>query len=85
MEIQHLETVTRDVDAVCTAYTPARKVRLAEPDAELGTARTAKLMGGGVVGLCAPQRDTEEPVMRPYQLVDDIQNAAQCVIISKGT
>tara|TARA_R110002073_G_scaffold335810_2_gene529029 strand:- start:36357 stop:36599 length:243 start_codon:yes stop_codon:yes gene_type:complete len=38
----------------------------------LGNARTAALPHGGKIGVRAPMRETEEPVVRPYVLVDDI-------------
>jgi predicted enzyme related to lactoylglutathione lyase len=38
-------------------------------------ARTASLPGGGSIGVRGPLRDTEEPVVRPYWLVDDIEAA----------
>ena len=41
----------------------------------LGGARTATLEDGGMVGVRGPLRDTEDPVVRPYILVEDIQAA----------
>lgn len=65
MKIQYLEIVTKKVEEVCAAYAAAHKVQFSEPDAGLGNARTAPLTGGGLVGVRAPLRDTEEPVVRP--------------------
>ena len=45
------------------------------PEPELGNARTASLPDGGLVGVRAPLRETEEPIVRPYWLVDDIKAA----------
>lgn len=70
--VQYLEIVTRDVDAVIAAYGSALGVQFSEPDPALGGARTASLAGGGLVGVRAPLRDTEDPVVRPYVLVPDI-------------
>jgi predicted enzyme related to lactoylglutathione lyase len=75
MQIYYLEIVTRDVDAVCSAYAAANDVQFGKPDSGLGNARTAALSGGGLVGVRAPLRETEEPVVRPYWLVDDIEAA----------
>lgn len=75
MRVYYLEIVTKEVDAVCAAYAAANGVEFGTPDAGLGNARTAAMLGGGLVGVRAPLRDTEEPVVRPYWLVDDI-NAA---------
>jgi predicted enzyme related to lactoylglutathione lyase len=58
-------------------------VQFGESDAGLGNARTAALAGGGIVGVRAPLRDTEEPVVRPYWLVDDI-NAAVTAAVQAG-
>lgn len=84
MKIQYLEIVTKEVDAVCAAYASANGVKFGEPDAGLGNARTAPLAGGGLVGVRAPLRETEEPVVRPYWLVKDIEAAAAAVIQAGG-
>jgi predicted enzyme related to lactoylglutathione lyase len=49
----------------------------------LGGARTADLDGGGMLGIRAPLRDTETPVVRPYVRVDDI-NAAVSAAAEAG-
>jgi predicted enzyme related to lactoylglutathione lyase len=83
MKIHYLEIVTRDVDDVCAAYGAANDVRFSEPVAELGNARTATLAGGGMIGVRAPLRESEEPVVRPYWLVQDIE-AAVAKAVQKG-
>ena len=80
MQVQYLEIVTRDVDAVCATYAAMTGVKFSEPVAALGLARTAKLAGGGMLGVRAPLRETEEPVVRPYWLVDDIEKAFASVV-----
>ena len=72
MKIQYLEMVTPDVDALCNQYSAIHGMTFSEPDANLGGARTAKLNGGGLIGIRGPLRETETPVIRPYVLVDDI-------------
>ena len=84
MQIQYLEIVTRDVDAVCEAYSAANGVQFGEPDPGLGNARTATLAGGGLVGVRAPLRATEEPVVRPYWLVQDIEAALAAAVKAGG-
>jgi len=84
MKIQYLEIVTKEVEAVCAAYASAHKVQFGKPEAGLGNARTATLAGGGLVGVRAPLRQTEEPVVRPYWLVDDIDAAIAAVVQSGG-
>lgn len=84
MQIQYLEIVTKDVDAVCAAYASANGVQFGEPDAGLGNARTAALASGGRVGVRAPLRANEEPVVRPYWLVKDIEAAVAAVVQAGG-
>ncbi len=84
MQISYLEIVTRDVDAVCAAYAAAHGVQFGEPDSGLGNARTAALPDGGLVGVRAPLREDEEPVVRPYWLVDDIGAAVAAVEAAGG-
>ena len=79
MKIQYLEIVTKEVDAICAAYAAANGVQFGEPIVGLGNARTAAMPGGGLVGIRAPMRETEEPVVRPYWLVDDIEAAIATV------
>jgi len=73
MQVYYLEIVTKEVDAVCAAYSAAGGVKFGKPDAGLGGARTAPMSGGGMVGVRAPMRETEASVVRPYWLVKDIK------------
>jgi len=73
MKVQYLEIVTPDVDALCETYSRLHGVTFGEKDQNLGGARTAELAGGGMLGVRAPMRDDEKPVVRPYVLVEDIQ------------
>ncbi|MFK7767841.1 MAG: hypothetical protein AB8B55_11510 [Mariniblastus sp.] len=73
MQIQYLEIVTTEVDAICQTYSQLHSVTFGDADPNLGGARTAKLASGGMLGVRAPMRDTEKPVVRPYFLVPDIQ------------
>ncbi len=72
MQIQYLEIVTPNVDAVCLQYAKVHGVTFGDPEPNLGGARTAKLTGGGMLGVRGPLRATEMPVVRPYLLVDNI-------------
>ena len=75
MRIHYLEIVASDVDAVCAGYQVALGVTFGSADPLLGGARTASLPDGGSIGVRSPLRDTEQPVVRPYWLVDDIDAA----------
>lgn len=75
MTTHYLEIVTPDVDAVCAIYEHMRGITFGDGDPVLGGARTAELDEGGLIGVRPPLRDTEEPVVRPYMLVQDIKAA----------
>jgi predicted enzyme related to lactoylglutathione lyase len=78
--VHYLEIVTRDVDAVIAAYSSAINLQFGAPDTRLGGARTAPLAGGGLVGVRAPLRADEDPVVRPYWLVPDIEAALAAAV-----
>lgn len=84
MQIHYLEIVTQEVDAVCAAYAAANSVQFGKPDAGLGNARTAALPGGGMVGVRSPLHETEQPVVRPYWLVDNIETALATSVEAGG-
>lgn len=75
MKVQYLEIVTPEVGAVCATLEELHGVSFGEPDPGLGNARTARLAGGGRIGVRAPMHESEEPVVRPYWLVDDVAAA----------
>ena len=77
MKIQYLEIVTASVNETCDALAQAHGVVFSEPVAEFGNARIADLKDGGRIGVRAPLRETEDPVVRPYVLVDDIGAAVK--------
>jgi predicted enzyme related to lactoylglutathione lyase len=75
--VQYLEIVTPDVDGTCAALERLHGVRFGGVDPVLGNARTAALEGGGRIGVRAPLRDDERPVVRPYVLVGDLEAAVE--------
>ena len=85
MHVYYLEIVTPDVDAICATYAQLHGVSFSDPDAGLGNARTASLQDGGRIGVRAPMHETEEPLVRPYLLVDDIEAAATAAVDAGGT
>jgi len=80
MQVHYLEIVTNEVDAVCATYEKFHGVTFGAGDAGLGGARTAPLPDGGMLGVRAPMHEREEPVVRPYLLVDDIEAAAAAAV-----
>ncbi len=75
MLIQYLEVVTPDVEATCNALAQLHGIAFGEAVPGLGNARTAALQSGGMIGVRAPMAAHENPVVRPYVLVDDIEAA----------
>ena len=84
MQIHYLEIVTTEADAVCATYAQLHGVTFGDGDAGLGGARTAPLPGGGMLGVRAPMNEAEEPVVRPYLLVDDIEAAVAAAVEAGG-
>jgi predicted enzyme related to lactoylglutathione lyase len=85
MQLHYLEIVTPDVDATCATYAQLHGVMFSDPEPGLGNARTAALADGGKIGIGAPMHESEEPVVRPYLLVDDIEAATQAAKENGGT
>lgn len=73
--VQYLEIVTPDVEATVALLEKTHNVTFSAADDGLGGARTADLAGGGRIGVRGPLRPDEEPVVRPYLLVDDVDAA----------
>jgi len=84
MPIHYLEIVATDVDAVCSAYAATSNLRFGDPEAELGNARTATTKAGFLIGVRAPMHEAEEPVVRPYWLVEDIESAVAAAVKAGG-
>jgi predicted enzyme related to lactoylglutathione lyase len=84
MKLHYLEIVTPEVDATCATYAKVFDVTFGEPEPGLGDARIATLAGGGMIGVRAPMHASEDPVVRPYMLVDDIEAATGAAAESGG-
>jgi hypothetical protein len=84
MQIHYLEIVTHDVAASCVVYEKLHQVKFSKAEPSLGNARTASLACGGIIGVRAPMHDSEEPTIRPYMLVEDIDIAVELVVESGG-
>ncbi len=72
MKVQYLEIVSPDAEAICASYQQMLGLEFGEPNAGFGNARIADLPTGGMLGVRAPLREDEGPVVRPYYLVEDI-------------
>ena len=84
MQVHYLEIVTQEVDATCATYTQLHGVKFGKGDPGLGNARTATLANGGMIGVRAPMHESEEPVVRPYLLVEDIDAATATAVKAGG-
>jgi len=80
MKVHYLEIVTPDIESVCKAYELAQNVKFGAPDEMLGGAKVCELSDGSIIGVRAPLRENETPVVRPYYLVDDIEKAVSKVV-----
>ncbi len=69
---------------MCATYEQLHGVSFGEPEAGLGNSRTAALANGGLIGVRAPLHEAEEPVVRPYLLVDDVEAAAKAATAAGG-
>ncbi|QYK54052.1 MAG: hypothetical protein KF824_03950 [Fimbriimonadaceae bacterium] len=74
VSIYYLEYVTADVDNTCKLLSALHGVTFSpKSDPNLGGARTTMLKGGGLVGVRAPLRESEKPIVRAYnQLTSNI-------------
>jgi predicted enzyme related to lactoylglutathione lyase len=79
MKVHYLEIVTPDVDRVCGSYRLSLGIEFGDPDPALGNARTALLPDDSWIGVRAPMHESEQPVIRPYWLVQDIEQAVHAV------
>lgn len=84
MQLHYLEIVSHDIDAVCAAYARTHDAKFGEPDARLGNAKTADLTGGWRIGVRAPMHESEDPVVRPYWRVSDIEASLKEVVACGG-
>jgi len=85
LTVQYLEIVTPSVNETCDALAQVHDLVFGEPIAQFGNARTAPLKNGGLIGVRAPLRESEEPIVRPYVLVDDIDAAVKAAETAGAT
>ena len=75
MAVHYLEIVSDDVDALTALYQRIHGLTFGPPDPDLGQARVATRADGSLVGIRKPLAAHEEPIMRTYVAVEDIQQA----------
>lgn len=77
MRVHYLEIVCRDVAAQCAALEQLHGLSFGTPVADLGQARVAKAADGSLIGVRAPLAEQEQPIVRTYLEVADIEKAAK--------
>lgn len=77
MSIHYIEIVTNDLDAVCASYERVHGLTFSAPDPDMGQARLARLADGSLIGLRKPLAEHEQPILRTYLEVADIEEAAK--------
>jgi predicted enzyme related to lactoylglutathione lyase len=77
MAVQYLEIVSNDVDTLTGLYQRMYGLAFGPPDPDLGQARVATHADGTLVGIRKPLGAHEQPIVRPYLAVEDIQHAVK--------
>ena len=77
MAVHYLEIISNDVDTLTGLYQRMHGLSFSPPDEDLGQARVATQADGTLVGIRKPLAAHEQPMMRTYLAVEDIQEAAK--------
>ena len=73
----HLEIISNDVDTRTGLDQHMHGLSFGPPDPDLGEARVATQADGTLVGVRKPLATHEQPIMRTYLAVEDIQRAVK--------
>src|SRR5687768_3538320 len=77
MAVHYLEIVSNDVDTLTALYQRMHDLSFGPPDPDLGQARVAARPDGTLVGIRTPLAAHEQPIVRIYLAVEDIQRAVK--------
>jgi len=77
VQLHYLEIVSNDVDTLTRLYRSLHGLSFGSPDPDLGQARVATRADGTLVGIRKPLAAHEQPIIRTYLQVDDIQQAVR--------
>jgi hypothetical protein len=77
MAVHYLEIVSNDVDTLTRLYERMHGLSFGPPDADLGQARVATRADGTLVGIRKPLAAHEQPIIRTYLEVEEIQKAVK--------
>ncbi len=73
MAVHYLEIVSNDVETLTGLYRRMHGLSFGPPDPDLGEARVATQADGALVGIRKPLAAHEQPIMRTYLAVEDIE------------
>jgi predicted enzyme related to lactoylglutathione lyase len=77
MPLHYLEIVSNDVETLAVLYERMHGLSFGPPDPDLGQARVSTQANGALLGIRKPLAAHEQPIMRTYLAVDDIQQAVK--------
>ena len=77
MAVHYLEIVSNDADTLTALYQRMHGLSFGSPDADLGQAHVATRADGTLVGIRKPLAAHEQPIMRTYLAVEDIQQGVK--------
>ena len=77
MRVHYLEIVCHDVAAQCAALERVHGLSFGPAVADLGQARVAEAPNGSLIGVRAPLAQHEQPIIRTYLEVEDIEKAVE--------
>ena len=77
MAIHYLEIVSDDVDILTGLYQRLHGLSFGPADPDLGQARVATCADGTLMGIRKPLAAHEQPIVRTYVAVEDIQQAVK--------
>lgn len=83
--MSYVEIVTNDLDALLALYEQTLGLEFGPPDADLGQARVATRADGSLLGIRAPLASHEQPIVRTYFAVDDIEAATKTATAAGAT
>ena len=75
--LHYLEIVCKDVDAQCAALERLHGLSFGPEVPDLGQARVAEAPDGSLVGVRRPLAEHEQPIVRTYLAVNDIEKAVK--------
>ncbi|RME61196.1 hypothetical protein D6779_00540 [Candidatus Parcubacteria bacterium] len=77
MQVHYVEIVSKSVEKQCQLLEQVLGLSFGPEVHDLGQARVAKIDNGAIIGVRAPLADHEQPIVRTYFAVDDIEKATR--------